>query len=150
MPSVEIMIKGQDLISAKGYFQSNRGRWRTSGRLTMLDWAAATRCSWRGQSSPELRATRLWYFIFGGFSSYGTGRVRGTHQGGLQPVGSSKAGHATASLKLRPSTMVAGSSKGWLTTRLGKTGVAHVVEHRRQVDGAQEASHAAWRWNGWT
>jgi hypothetical protein len=31
MPSFEILIKGQDLISVNGYFQSNRGRWRTSG-----------------------------------------------------------------------------------------------------------------------
>jgi hypothetical protein len=37
-----------------------------------------------------------------------------------------------------------GRSTGQLTTRLGKMGVAKDVEHRRRVDGAREASHAAW------
>jgi hypothetical protein len=45
------MIKGQDLILAKGYFQSNRGRWRTSGRFTMLNRVVAAWCGRRGQSS---------------------------------------------------------------------------------------------------
>jgi hypothetical protein len=34
MPSIEILIKDRDLISLKGYFQSNRGRWHTSVRPT--------------------------------------------------------------------------------------------------------------------
>jgi hypothetical protein len=38
-----------------------------------------------GRRSPELRATRLWCSVFGVFSSYGTGGVRGTHQGSLLP-----------------------------------------------------------------
>jgi hypothetical protein len=38
------MIKGQDLILAKGYFQSNRGHWRMSGWPTTLDRVAAARC----------------------------------------------------------------------------------------------------------
>jgi hypothetical protein len=48
-------------------------------------------------------------------------------------------------LKLRPSVMVAGSSKGQLMARLGKMGVAEDVDHGRLVDGAREASHAAQR-----
>jgi hypothetical protein len=48
MPFVEIMIKGRDLISAKGYFHSNRGHWRTSGWLTTLNWVATTLCDRRG------------------------------------------------------------------------------------------------------
>jgi hypothetical protein len=71
--------------------------------------------------------------------------VRGTHQGGLQPVGASGEGRAAAWFKLQPLAMVGGSSKGWLTTRLGKTGVAQDVEHRHRVDGAREASHAVRR-----
>jgi hypothetical protein len=49
-----------------------------------------------------------------------------------------------ARFKLQPSVMVGGCSKGRLTTRLGKTGAVHDVEHRRQVDAAQEASYVAW------
>jgi hypothetical protein len=71
--------------------------------------------------------------------------VQGTHQGGLQPAGSSGAGCAVERLKLRPSAMVAGNSKRQLTTRLGKIGVAQDVDHRCRVDGAREASHAARR-----
>jgi hypothetical protein len=70
--------------------------------------------------------------------------VRGTHQGGLQSAGGSRAGRAAARFKLQPLAMVGGSSKGRLTTRLGKMGAAQGVEHRRWVDGAREASHAAW------
>jgi hypothetical protein len=69
--------------------------------------------------------------------------VRGTHQVGLQQVGSSGAGRVAARLKLQPSAMVGGSSKGRLMTRLGKMGAMQDVEHRRRVDGAREASHAA-------
>jgi hypothetical protein len=50
-----------------------------------------------------------------------------------------------ARFKLQPSAMVGGSSKAWLTIRLGKTGAVVDVEHQRRVDGAREASHAAWR-----
>jgi hypothetical protein len=56
-----------------------------------------------------------------------------------------RAGRAAVRLKLRPSVMVAGSSKGQLMARLGKMGVAEDVDHRRLVDGAREASHAAQR-----
>jgi hypothetical protein len=71
--------------------------------------------------------------------------VRGTHQGDLLPAGGSGAGCAVARFKLQPSVMVGGCSKGRLTTRLGKMGAVHDVEHRRQVDAAQEASYVAWR-----
>jgi hypothetical protein len=108
----------------------------------MPNRVAGARC---GRSSPELCATRLWCSVFSGFSSYGTGGVRGTHQGGLLPAGGSKAGRAVARFKLQPSAMVGGGlSKGRLMTRLGKTGVVHDVELRRRVDGASEASYAAW------
>jgi hypothetical protein len=60
---------------------------------------------------------------------------------GSLAAGSSKAGCAAARLKLRPSAMVARSSKEQLTTRLGKMGVAQDVDHRCRVDGAREASH---------
>jgi hypothetical protein len=40
-------------------------------------------------------------------------------------------GCAAARLKLQPSATVGGSSKGRLTTRLGKMGAAQDVEHRR-------------------
>jgi hypothetical protein len=111
----------------------------------MHDWVVAAR---RGKSSPELRATRLWCSIFGGFSSYGTGGMRGTDQGGLLPTGGSGAGCVAARFKLQPSVMVGGSSKGWLTTRLGKMGAVQDVEHQHRVDGAREASHAVWRRKG--
>jgi hypothetical protein len=98
----------------------------------------------RGRSSPELRSTWLWCSIFGVFSSYGTGGVRGTHQLGLLPAGASRAGRATVRCKPQPSAAVGERSKGRLTTRLGQTGVAWKVEHRRRVDGARGVSHAAW------
>jgi hypothetical protein len=50
--------------------------------------------------------------------------VRGTHQGGLQPVGSSGAGRVVERFKLQPSMTVGGSSKGRVMTRLGETGAA--------------------------
>jgi hypothetical protein len=56
--------------------------------------------------------------IFG----YRGGVRSGTYIRGLQPVGSSGAGCATARLKLRPSATVAGSNKGQIMTRLGKVG----------------------------
>jgi hypothetical protein len=71
--------------------------------------------------------------------------VRGTHQGGLQPTGNSRAGRAVVRLKLRPSATVAGSSKGQLMTRLGKMGAAKCVDHWGRVDGAREATHVAQR-----
>jgi hypothetical protein len=138
------MIKGRDLISAKGYFQSNYGRWHTSGRPTTPDWVVAARCSQRGRSSPELCTTRLWCSIFGGFSSYGTGGVRGIHQGGVLPVGGSSVGRVAARFKLQPLVTVGGCSKGRLMTWLGKIGAAQDVEHRRRVDGPRGASHVAW------
>jgi hypothetical protein len=58
------------------------------------------------------------------FSSYRTSGVRGTHQGGLQPVRSSGAGHVVERFKLQPSMTVGGSSKGQVMTRLGETGAA--------------------------
>jgi hypothetical protein len=82
---------------------------------------------------------------FGGFSSYETGEMRGTHQGGLLPAGGSRAGCAVTRFKLQPSAMVGEHSKGQLTTRLGHMGAAQNVEHRRGVDGARGASHVAWR-----
>jgi hypothetical protein len=75
-------------------------------------------------------------FVFGVFSSYGTGGVRGTHQGGLLPVGGSRAGCATARFKPQPSATVGERSKGWLTIRLGQMGATQNVEQRRRVDGA--------------
>jgi hypothetical protein len=71
--------------------------------------------------------------------------VQGSHQGGHQLAGGFGAGHVVARFKLQPSAMVGGSSKAWLTIRLGKTGAVVDVEHQRRVDGAREASHAAWR-----
>jgi hypothetical protein len=83
----------------------------------------------------------------GGFldevSSYGAVGCEEHTKGGLQPTGSSEAGHATVSLPSQPSVMTTGSSKGWLTMRLGKTGVAQCVDGQRRVVGAQEASQ--WR-----
>jgi hypothetical protein len=68
-------------------------------------------------------ATRLWCSIFGGFSSYGTGGVRGIHQGGLlRAGGGSGAGRATGRFKLQPLAMVGGRSKCRFTTWLGKMG----------------------------
>jgi hypothetical protein len=58
--------------------------------------------------------------IFG----YRGGARSGTYLRGLQPAGSSRAGRTTVRLKLQPSVTVAGSTKGQLTTRLGKTGAA--------------------------
>jgi hypothetical protein len=102
----------------KGYFQSNCGRWRTSGRPTTPDQVAVARCGRRGRSSPELHTTRLWCSIFGGFSPYGTSGVRGTHQGGLLPTGDSGAGCAVVRFKLQHSVTVGdaprvGSWQGW-------------------------------------
>jgi hypothetical protein len=71
--------------------------------------------------------------------------VRETHQGGLLPAWGSVEGHAAARFKPEPSATVGKGSKGWLTTRLGQTGAARNVEHRRRVDGAQGVSHTAWR-----
>jgi hypothetical protein len=93
---------------------------------------------------PELRATRLWCSIFGGFSSHRTGGVRGTHEGGLLPVGGSGVGCVAAKFMLQPSAMVGERSKGRLTTRLSQTGAAWNVEHQRRVDGARGVSHTAW------
>jgi hypothetical protein len=79
------------------------------------------------------------------FSSYETGGVRGTHQGGLLPVGGSRAGHVAARFKPQPLATVGERSKGRLTTRLGQTGAARNVEHQCRVNGARGASHAVWR-----
>jgi hypothetical protein len=65
-------------------------------------------------------------------------------------VGGSGAGRVVARFKLQPSTMVGERSKGQLTTRLGKTGVARNVEHWRRVDGARGVSHAVWQYKGQT
>jgi hypothetical protein len=97
---------------------------------------------------PEVtRAPRYTTMVlhFGGFSSYETGGMRGTHQGGLLPVGGSGAGCAVTRFKLQPSATVGEHSKGQLTTRLGHMGAAQNVEHQRRVDGARGASHVAWR-----
>jgi hypothetical protein len=88
---------------------------------------------------------RLWCSVFGVFASYGTGGVRGTHQGGLLPAGGSGVGCAVARFKPQPSVTVGERSKGRLTARLGQSGVARNLEHRRRVDGARGASHTAWR-----
>jgi hypothetical protein len=76
-----------------------------SGLPTMPDRMAAARCS---RGSPELRTTRLWCSIFSVFSSYGTGGVRGTHQGGLLPArgGGSRARRAAARFKPQTLAMV--------------------------------------------
>jgi hypothetical protein len=148
-PFVEIPIKGRDLISTKGYSQSNHGRWCTIGRPTMPDrwWRlGASGMAW----AHRLHTTWLWCSVFGVFSSYGTGGVWGTHQGGLLPFGGSRAGRAVARFKPQPSAMVGECSKGRLSTRLGQTGAARNVEHRCWVDRSRGASHAAWRWKGWT
>jgi hypothetical protein len=50
MPHIEIPIKCQDLISANEYFQSNHGRWRTSGRPTTPDLVAAAQCGQRSRT----------------------------------------------------------------------------------------------------
>jgi hypothetical protein len=68
--------------------------------------------------------------------------VRGTHQGGLQPAGSSRARRAAATFKLQPSVMVGEAPMGQLMTRLAKMGAAQDVEHRCRVDRATEASLA--------
>jgi hypothetical protein len=60
-------------------------------------------------------------------------------------VGGSRAGCAAARFKLQPSMIVGGCSKGRLTTRYCKTGVAQDVERRRLVDGAPEASYEVWQ-----
>jgi hypothetical protein len=119
----------------------------------MPDRVAAARCDRHGRAmagtvapwlaQPELHATRLWCSIFGGLSSYGTGGVRGIHQGGLLPAGGSGVGHAAARFKVQPLAMVGGCSKGWLKTRLGKTGATQDVEHRCRVDGARQPSYTA-------
>jgi hypothetical protein len=98
---------------------------------------AAARCGRRSRSSLELRATWLWCSVSDVFSSYGTGGVQGTHQGGLLLAGGSIAGRAPTRIKPQPSAMVGERSKGWLTIRLGQTGVARNVEHRHRVDGAR-------------
>jgi hypothetical protein len=64
--------------------------------------------------------------------------------------GGSGAGRAATRFKPQPLATVGERSKGRLMTKLGQTGVAWNVEHRRRVDGAQGASHAAWRWKGRT
>jgi hypothetical protein len=56
--------------------------------------------------------------IFG----YRGGARLGIYLPGLQLAGSFGAGCTTARLKLRPSAMVVGSTKGQLTMRFGKTG----------------------------
>jgi hypothetical protein len=73
---------------------------------------------------PELRATRLWCSFFSVFASYGTSGVRGTHQGGLLPVGVSGAGCAAARFKPQPLAMMGERSKGQLTTQLVQMGAA--------------------------
>jgi hypothetical protein len=64
---------------------------------------------------------------------------------GSSTSGGSEAGCAAVRFKPQPSAMVGEHSKGWLTARLGQTGAARNVEHRRRVDGARGASHSAWR-----
>jgi hypothetical protein len=158
MPSVEITIKRWDLISAKGYFQSNHGRWRTSGRPATPDRVAAAWCGRRGSvvadaarahRSSVLQAMVLhfWWFLF----------LRNRWGVRNSPRGSSTGGglwSRTCNGKVQASTFGDGGgrgcSKGRLTRRLGKTGAAQDVEHRRRVDGAREASYAAWRWKGQT
>jgi hypothetical protein len=44
------MIKARDLILAKGNFQSNRGCWHTSGRLTTLDRVVEALCGRRSST----------------------------------------------------------------------------------------------------
>jgi hypothetical protein len=116
MTSVEILIMGRDLISVKGYSQPNHGRWRTIGRPTTPD-------RWRRLGVASVARAHQ-SSIFGVFSSYGIGGVRGTHQGGLLPARGSGAGRAAARFKPQPSTTKEERSKGRLTTRLGQMGAA--------------------------
>jgi hypothetical protein len=64
---------------------------------------------------------------------------------GSSTGGGSRAGCAVAKFKPQPSPMVGKCSKGRLMTRFDQTGVARNVEHRCWIDGAQGASHMAWR-----
>jgi hypothetical protein len=121
--------------------------------MTHNAWpVAVARCSQRGGTMANAAgAPRLWCSVFSVFSSYGTGGVRGAHQGVVYQRGGgggSGAGRAATRFKPQPSVMVGECSKGRLMTRLGQTGVAWNVEYQRWVDGAQGASHTAWRYLG--
>jgi hypothetical protein len=142
---------GRDLILTRGYFQSNCGRWRTSGRPTTPNHVAAAQCGQRGgamASAAEAHRSSALHghvALFSVFSLPMELVVCGTHQGGLLPAAGSGAGHAVARFKPQSLAMVGERSKHRLTTSLGETGAAWNVEHQRRVDGARGASHAVWR-----
>jgi hypothetical protein len=146
------MIKGWDLISAKGYLQSNHGHRRSSGWPTMPDRMAVARCGRHGRSSPELCTTQQWCSVFWWFIF-----LRNRWGARNSPIGSSSSGGHQSRMwgsKVHASTFGdgggGGHSNGRLTTRMGKTGAAQDLEHRRWVDGAWDASYATWWWKGWT
>jgi hypothetical protein len=87
----------------------------------MPDWVAAARCGRRGRSLSEFRPTQLRCSVFGGFSSYGTCGVGGTHQGCLLPVGDSGAG------------CVVGRLQGSGHDKVGSNGSG--AEHRAPASG---------------
>jgi hypothetical protein len=82
----------------------------------------------------------FWWFLFlrNWWSARKSPRVSST-------AGGSRAGRAVARFKLQPSAMMGECSMGRLMTRLGQMGEVWNVEHQCQVDGAQGASHVAWR-----
>jgi hypothetical protein len=148
MPSVEITIMARDLISAKGNLQSNRGRWRTSG------WPTTPHRWWRHDAAGMARAHRS--SVLHGYGASFLVVSLPTEPAGCEELTKgvfNRWGPPEKDARRHGSSFNlwqcwGGSSKGWLTTRLGKTGVAQDVEHRHRVDGAREASHAVRRWKG--
>jgi hypothetical protein len=131
MPSVEIPIEGRDLILAKGYSQSNRGRWCTIGWPTTPD-------RWRRLGAAGVAGAHRSSVL------HGYGAPFSVFSLPTEPVeceeltkgvfyrwgGGSRAGHAVARFKPQPPAMVGEHSKGRLTTRLGQMGAAQNIEHR--------------------
>jgi hypothetical protein len=111
----------------------------------MLDRVAAARCGRRGQSSPELHATRLWCSIFGGFSSYGTVAAWGSHLGNPRLVAVNEKGHTTVAMLSLTLAAVGAGSTDWMVLKTGKTWTTARVEGRRGVGSARTASQ--WRDN---
>jgi hypothetical protein len=94
----------------------------------MLDWVAAARC---GQSSPELRATRLWCSVFGVFSSYGTVAVWGSHLANPRLVVVNEKGCMMVAMSILTSAAMRASSINRTVLKTDKMGAtAHVEDHR--------------------